>query len=30
MHWTHGELVSLDHHERRRWLRTVLDIGDAP
>ncbi|WP_372453507.1 DUF6760 family protein [Acrocarpospora catenulata] len=24
VHWTHTELMSLDHAERRRWLRTVL------
>jgi hypothetical protein len=30
VHWTHGELVSLDNHERRRWLRTVLALDEAP
>jgi hypothetical protein len=28
VHWTHGELMSLDHLERRRWLRAVLAEAD--
>ncbi|WP_425460138.1 DUF6760 family protein [Herbidospora galbida] len=24
VHWTHTELMNLDHDERRRWLATVL------
>ncbi|MFI8535800.1 DUF6760 family protein [Streptomyces aquilus] len=24
VHWTHTELMNLEHTERRRWLRTVL------
>jgi hypothetical protein len=23
VHWTHTELMNLDHAERRRWLATV-------
>ncbi|MEU6716720.1 DUF6760 family protein [Nonomuraea sp. NPDC046802] len=24
VHWTHTEVMSFDHAERRRWLRAVL------
>lgn len=24
VHWTHQELMELDHAERRRWLRAVV------
>lgn len=23
VHWTHRELMTMDHAERRRWLREV-------
>jgi hypothetical protein len=26
VHWTHRELMELDHAERRRWLSAILEI----
>jgi hypothetical protein len=26
VHWTHRELLELDHRERGHWLRTLLDL----
>jgi hypothetical protein len=26
VHWTHRELLELDHAERRRWLRAMLEL----
>ena len=26
VHWTHQELMDLDHAERRRWLAAVLQL----
>lgn len=27
VHWTHRELMELDHAERRRWLDAVLQLS---
>ncbi|MGN9907814.1 DUF6760 family protein [Phytohabitans sp. LJ34] len=29
VHWTHHELMNLDHTERRRWLATVLELEET-
>jgi hypothetical protein len=29
VHWTHDELVNLDHAERRRWLAEVRRLNEA-
>jgi hypothetical protein len=29
MHWTRTELLSLDHRERRRWVREVAALEEA-
>jgi hypothetical protein len=29
VHWTHEELLNLDHAERQRWLREVLKLEEA-
>ena len=26
VHWTYGELLNLDHAERRHWIETVLGL----
>jgi hypothetical protein len=26
VHWTHQELIELDHAERRRWLAVILQL----
>ena len=26
VHWTHQELMDLDHAERRRWLHSVQQL----
>lgn len=26
-HWSYGELMQLDHHERRRWVREISAIN---
>lgn len=28
VHWTHRELMELDHAERRRWLGAVMQLED--
>ena len=28
-HWSHGELMALDHRERRRWCREISAINRA-
>lgn len=28
VHWTHQELMELDHAERRRWLHAVLQLHE--
>jgi hypothetical protein len=28
-HWSYGELMQLDHHERRRWVREISAINRA-
>ena len=28
VHWTHQEVMELDHAERRRWLRAVLQLQE--
>jgi len=28
-HWPHGELVALEHAERRRWCREISSINSA-
>lgn len=34
LHWSHGDLMQLDHAERRRWCREISAInrrlGGAP
>ena len=27
LHWSHGELMSLDHVERRRWCHEISRIN---
>lgn len=27
LHWSHAELMELDHKERRRWCSEVSDIN---
>jgi hypothetical protein len=27
LHWSHGDLMHLDHRERRRWCREVSAIN---
>lgn len=29
VHWTHEELLNLDHAERQRWLREVMKLEEA-
>jgi len=29
VHWTHEELMSLDHAERRRWAAEVRKLEDT-
>lgn len=29
LHWSHAELMALDHHERRRWCREISAINRA-
>ena len=26
-HWSHGDLMQLDHGERRRWCREISEIN---
>ncbi|MBQ0925445.1 MULTISPECIES: DUF6760 family protein [Saccharopolyspora] len=26
-HWTRDEILDLDHHERRRWVREIAHIN---
>ena len=26
-HWQRGEILDLEHHERRRWVREIADIN---
>jgi hypothetical protein len=28
-HWSHDELMQLDHRERRRWCREISSINRA-
>lgn len=28
-HWSHGELMGLEHRERRRWCREISAINRA-
>ena len=28
-HWSYGELMQLEHHERRRWCREISTINRA-
>jgi hypothetical protein len=28
-HWSHGELMGLDHRERRRWCREISAMNRA-
>lgn len=28
-HWTHAELMSLDHRERRRWCQEISRMNRA-
>jgi hypothetical protein len=28
VHWTHEELMNLDHVERRRWMRAIDDLNE--
>ena len=28
-HWSHGEIMRLEHHERRRWCREISAINKA-
>ena len=27
LHWSHSDLMQLDHHERRRWCREISAIN---
>ena len=27
LHWSHGDLMTLDHGERRRWCRQISAIN---
>ena len=29
VHWTHEELLNLDHAERQRWLQEVMKLEEA-
>jgi hypothetical protein len=29
LHWSHDELMQLDHRERRRWCREISAINRA-
>jgi hypothetical protein len=29
VHWTHEELLNLDHAERQRWLQEVTKLENA-
>jgi hypothetical protein len=29
LHWSHGELMRLEHRERRRWCREISAINRA-
>jgi hypothetical protein len=29
LHWSHGDLMHLDHAERRRWCREISAINRA-
>ena len=29
VHWSHDELMQLDHRERRRWCREISSINRA-
>jgi hypothetical protein len=29
LHWSHGDLMRLDHRERRRWCRELSSINRA-
>jgi hypothetical protein len=29
LHWSHGELMQLEHRERRRWCREISRINRA-
>jgi hypothetical protein len=29
VHWTHEELLNLDHAERQRWLQELLKLEEA-
>jgi hypothetical protein len=28
-HWSRAEVMTLEHHERRRWVREISSINDA-
>lgn len=28
IHWTHEELMSLDHAERRRWMSALTELEE--
>lgn len=27
LHWTYGELMQMEHRERKRWVREVIAIN---
>jgi hypothetical protein len=27
-HWPHGEVMALEHDERRRWVREISSINE--
>ena len=29
LHWSHSELMQLDHAERRRWCREISSVNRA-
>lgn len=29
LHWSHAELITLEHRERRRWCREISAINRA-
>ena len=28
-HWSRGEVMTLEHRERRRWVREISSINEA-
>ena len=28
-HWSRSEVMTLEHHERRRWVREISSINEA-